>query len=243
MTTLVTVRAGLTLTPGAAASWVRMETELGRQLDVNRSYASWDVQYRYWVDWTTFSANPRAWRAANPGKPDPPLALHPSQSWHCLGLAVDTDDDRVVRAMPAYGWRFVVLSERWHAQYYAHLDRYRGQRPAGGTSKPLPTPTQKDDSMELITYKTAAGDRVYLRLDVSEAYRETKAEAVAWNAARGGIRHTPLTLSQAHTVLESIRRARAQRVGEVADAVTRQIDQLLDEIGEVDQESIPDDDA
>lgn len=240
---LVTVRPGLTLTPAAAASWVRMETELGRRLDVNRSYADWDTQYAYWVQWEAFSANPTAWRRRNPGKADPPLALHPASSWHCKGLAVDTDDDRVIRAMPAYGWRFVVPTEKWHAQYYEYLD-LRRNTPADSSSKPLPTTTpDKDEDMEYITYRTKAGDRVYVRLTFDDAVRIPYVEAVAWNAARGGgARFSKVTDVQAHDVLEGVRAARRRRLGMISDAVAAELDAMLAGIGEVKAEAVPDDD-
>lgn len=229
---LVTVRPGLTLTPDAAASWVRMETELGRTLDVNRSYADWDAQMDFY----------EAYQRYLNGGPWAPLALHPSESWHCRGLAVDTDDDRVIREMPAYGWRFVVRIEEWHAQYYAYLDQYRGQRPAGLPPRPLPT--QKDEeSMLFITYRTRDGARVYARVMDDAAQREPLKTAQAWNSARGGERHQSVTLAEAHRIFTSVRETRSRRVGAITDAVSRELDQLLAEIGDVADEPTPDDGA
>lgn len=119
MLDLVTVRPGLTLLPEAAKSWVRMEQQLGRELDVNRSYADYDTQMALFL----------AYRAYLSGRgPEAPLALHPDDSWHCRGLAVDTDDDQAVRAMPDHGWKFIVDSEVWHAQYYPGADQHFGRR-------------------------------------------------------------------------------------------------------------------
>lgn len=129
-----------------AQSVFRIDAALGRPLDINRAYANWAQQMSYYTAWTAFRANPTAWRRANPGKPDPPLALHPDQSWHCKGMALDTDDR--LRTFTDHGWLFVVQSEPWHAQYYPDRDKYYGQ-PAGGTSKPI---TEEEDDMALAVF-------------------------------------------------------------------------------------------
>lgn len=133
---LVTLRPGLTLAPEAAASWARMEAARGSRLDVNSSFRDPVEQqkardaYLAWI----------AYQNGGPVAPWAPLALDPSKSWHCLGLAVDTDDDAWLRANPDHGWRFVVSTEKWHAQYYASLDKYRSQGfPAGSIISPADT--------------------------------------------------------------------------------------------------------
>lgn len=116
MADMVTIRAGLSLDRPAAESWVRMERAKGSQLDVNRSTVSRVEQFKFY----------NAYRAYLNGGPWAPLALHPDESWHCepRARAVDTDDDKWIRDHPEHGWRFVVRSEKWHAQYYPHWDYY-----------------------------------------------------------------------------------------------------------------------
>ena len=232
MTDLVTLRPGLKLRADAAGSWARMEADRGAPLDVNRSLASRKTQMEFYLAYQ---------RYLHHGGPWAPLALHPDDSWHVDGLAVDTDDDEWIREHPEYGWRFVVDSERWHAQYYPWLDLTRS-RPAGGNSTPLVTPRKDEEDMLFITYRDAAGDRLYVRVGFDDAIRETKAEAVAWNAATDQ-RHKQVTRAQAHLILEGVRTARARRNGMIADAVTTQLDALLAEIGDVPDEAVPDDDA
>lgn len=158
-TNLVTVRPGLTLQAPAALSWTRMESARGKPLDVNRSYASYEVQLKLYNQYRAYIT----YVNGGPFAPWAPLALHPDHSWHCRGLAVDTDDDGWIRMNPQFGWRFVVPSEKWHAQYYPEHDKSYGGLPAGGGSVPFPTPTpdpapspnpptiKEDDDMLLIT--------------------------------------------------------------------------------------------
>lgn len=119
MADLVMIRAGLSLDRPAAESWIRMERAKGSQLDVNRSTVSRLEQFKFY----------NVYRAYLNGGPWAPLALHPDESWHCepIAQAVDTDDDEWIRAHPEYGWRFVVRSEKWHAQWYQRWDMYYGQ--------------------------------------------------------------------------------------------------------------------
>lgn len=133
-TNLVTLRPGLTLQAPAAASWARMEAERKDRLDVNSSYRDPAEQQKAYD----------AYRAYLNGGPWAPLALRPELSWHCKGLAVDTDDDQWVRDHPDHGWRFVVPTEKWHTQYYPELDKHAGE-PAGGGAVPLPEPTEDEE--------------------------------------------------------------------------------------------------
>lgn len=130
MTTLVTLRPGLTLEAGAAASWARMEAERGRPLDVNRATVSRADQFEKYYAYLAYKAGRGPWA---------PLALHPDDSWHCYptARAVDTDDDAWIRAHPDHGWRFVVKDEKWHAQYYPNLDKHRNDPAPAGTGKPI----------------------------------------------------------------------------------------------------------
>jgi hypothetical protein len=126
------------LRPAPAASIWRIDVALGHPVDINRAYASWSQQYIYY----------RAYQNYLNGGPWAPLALHPDLSWHCKGMAVDTDESP--RTVPSTaqvwadnGWRFEVQSEPWHGQYYTSLDKNYG-KPAGGGSVPFPTPDNSD---------------------------------------------------------------------------------------------------
>lgn len=140
--TLVTLRPGLTLEAEAAASWARMEAAAGRRLDVNRSTVSRADQFKLYWAYVAYK---------NGTGPFAVLALHPDQSWHCepRARAVDTDDDLWIRVRPSFGWRFVVRTEKWHAQYYPHLDQHRGQPAPSGQASSTP---KEDDDMATKVY-------------------------------------------------------------------------------------------
>jgi hypothetical protein len=149
------------LRPAPAASIWRIDVALGHPVDINRAYASLSQQYIYY----------RAYQNYLNGGPWAPLALHPDLSWHCKGMAVDTDESP--RTVPSTaqiwadnGWRFEVQSEPWHGQYYTSLDRNYG-KPAGGGSVPFPTPEPTPDeppaapprrSKAMVTFWTIATD-------------------------------------------------------------------------------------
>lgn len=149
---LVTIRPGLTLQAPAAASWRRAESVLGK-LDVNSSYRDWGVQYKAWQAYHAYISGNGPWA---------PYALHPDLSWHCKGLAVDSDDaQRLHVTLSEYGWIQTALAvkEWWHLDYIASRDKHVGEV-AGGGSKPLPIPTptpMKELDMHTIYYRTADG--------------------------------------------------------------------------------------
>lgn len=133
---LVTIRAGLTLQAPAAASWRRVEAKLGR-LDVNSSYRDYNTQLRAYQAYHAYQAGRGPWA---------PYAIHPDLSWHCKGLAVDSDDAQRYRTTLAeYGWTqtATAVGEWWHLDYLASRDKHVGEV-AGGGSKPLPIPPKPD---------------------------------------------------------------------------------------------------
>lgn len=138
--TLVTLRPGLTLESGAAASWARVEARTGRRYDVNSSLRNRAEQQRARDTWLAFNRNPTAWRRANPGKSDPPFALDPDDSNHVNGTAVDSDDAaQFEKDAWNDGWRRTALNigEWWHLDYIPALDRNKGQTSSSGNAKPL----------------------------------------------------------------------------------------------------------
>lgn len=129
MTTLVTLRPGVTFEAMAAASFARMERDRGKPLDVNFSTRAWDLQMSMYLAW-------EAYVNGKGPKPNHGRAIHPKYSWHVppIARALDTDDDVWIRQHPEYGWLFVVADEKWHAQYYPNLDKFLGQ-PTGNEQK------------------------------------------------------------------------------------------------------------
>lgn len=133
------------LRAGPAASVRRLDVLLGRPLDINRAYASYEQQMRYYLAYVAYINGRGPWA---------PLALHPDKSWHCRGMAIDTDD-RLGATFTEHGWLFEVDGEPWHGQYYTSLDKHYGE-PAGGNERPIPIPDPapapvfwKDDTMRI----------------------------------------------------------------------------------------------
>lgn len=129
-----------------AQSIFRLDAKIGRPVDSNSAYRDYNEQMKAY----------RAYRAYRNGTgPWAPLALHPDSSWHCKGMALDTDDGPnynrgISRQMwRDNGWLFEVATEDWHGQYYANLDKFAGQ-PAGGGGLPLPIPQVRRLDMRLI---------------------------------------------------------------------------------------------
>jgi hypothetical protein len=115
----------------AAASVARIDAQLGRPLGLNRAGGSAAEQQEKRDAWLAYRAGTGPWA---------PLALPPEESWHCQGLAVDTDDPAREDVMPRNGWRFPVGGEPWHGQYYLHLDQHTNDAPQ----------TESEDDMKAI---------------------------------------------------------------------------------------------
>lgn len=132
---IVTIRPGVAFEPGAAASWRRLEAAAGRLIDVNSSYRNYSEQLAAYNAYQAYAAGTGPWA---------PFALHPDKSMHCRGLAVDTDDQTLMKGLPDHGWRQTALAigEPWHFDYLATLDQHQGE-PAGGGAVPLPLPSRK----------------------------------------------------------------------------------------------------
>lgn len=123
--TIEWVRAGVGFTPPAAASFRRMEAQLGRRLDVNSTYRDYNTQLSWYRAW-------QAWASGRGPKPNHGYAAHPDQSDHCKGIALDTDDSIPQDALfDAHGWVRTDPNESWHRVYRVLEDRFYG-KPAGG---------------------------------------------------------------------------------------------------------------
>lgn len=175
MVTLVTIRPGVTFASGAAASFKRAEKAWRKRITSNFTYRSPELQQKMYEAWTAY---------VNGTGPKPPhgRAIQPKYSWHCKGLAIDTDDWKLkgfIALMKDHGWiRVVSKEEPWHFQYYADQDKHLGE-PAGEVTpapKP-PTPVtpveEEEDDMKGAFYKNANGVTVYVLFnEVSGFYHE-----------------------------------------------------------------------
>lgn len=131
------------LAPPAAASWARIDAAFrdtfGRIADVNEA----------WRSPQQADENYRRYQAYLRGDgPPAPVALPASQSIHCRGYAVDTDDGynaTAVRILNDHGWFHTVfrngrLVEPWHFEYQSHRDNHRNQTAGSGAE-----PFEEDD--------------------------------------------------------------------------------------------------
>lgn len=113
----------------AAASLARIDAQLGRPADVNEAWRSpqqADANYAAWIRYLN-------------GGPVAPYALPASQSIHCRGYAVDSDDwynPAAAAVWRANGWRQTARypgtsrDEPWHGEYFPAYDNHR-YAPAG----------------------------------------------------------------------------------------------------------------
>ena len=145
-----TVRPGVQFTPDAAAAFRRADSqvlaEFGRRIDVNSTYRSWSDQMVMYVDWSRYVAS--GYRPSL--KPNHSKAVHPSQSFHVSGTALDSDDwvnARIVAILAENGFirnRLHVPNERHHFEYLRGSDKNLGKPAGGGNSKPTPAPVPAD---------------------------------------------------------------------------------------------------
>lgn len=150
--TIVTIRPGVQFTPEAAASFRRAEADLERQIDVNRTYASYETQLRMYNAWLAYIQG----RGPHPGHS---RALHPDLSMHCRGLALDSDDwtePGFNTFMAERGWIRTAAgdpTEQHHYEYQLWRDQHRNRPASTPESEPLPSPEApelKDITMRMI---------------------------------------------------------------------------------------------
>lgn len=134
--TIVTIRPGVQFTPPAAASFRRVEADLGRPVDVNSTYRDWDRQMSMYLAWQAY---------VNGTGPIPPhsRAIHPEYSIHCQGNALDSDDWRTpgfIALAAEHGWIRTAASdptEQHHFEYQYWRDQHRND-PTPTTTPALP---------------------------------------------------------------------------------------------------------
>lgn len=136
-----TIRPGVQFTPPAAASFRRLEADLGRPVDVNSTYRDWNLQLRMYHDW-------RAYVDGTGPKPAHSRAIYPSLSRHTSGLALDSDDwstPGFVALAAEHGWIRTAAgdpTEQHHFEYQWWRDQHRDD--------PIPAKTPLEDEMILI---------------------------------------------------------------------------------------------
>lgn len=133
----VKIRDGVEFTPEAAAAFRRAEAqvraEFDRDIDVNSTWRSWAKQLAMYLAWMVYVAS--GYRASL--YPGHSKAVHPSQSFHVSGLALDSDDWRVARIVEILAEngfirnRLHIPGEQHHFEYLRDHDDNYG-KPAGG---------------------------------------------------------------------------------------------------------------
>lgn len=133
-----TIRPGVQFTPEAAAAFRRAEAhvraEFGRDIDVNSTYRSWTKQMEMHTAWVRYVAS-----GFRPSLyPGHSKAVHPSESFHVSGTAMDSDDwvnARIVEILADNGFirnRLSVPNEQHHFEYIRARDKNYGKTASGG---------------------------------------------------------------------------------------------------------------
>ena len=135
MLAVETIRPGVQFVPDAAAAFRRADAqvraEFGRGIGVNSTYRDWDTQLGMWRAWNLYAAG----KGPYPGHSK---AVHPSESFHVSGLALDSDDwtnERIVFILADNGFirnRLYVPNENHHFEYIRARDNHYGQPAASG---------------------------------------------------------------------------------------------------------------
>ncbi|MEG2887205.1 MAG: hypothetical protein RR853_08780 [Aurantimicrobium sp.] len=124
---------------GPAASIRRIDRQIGHPLQITEAGRTWLRQNEHWLKYQR-----DGW----------PIALNPNTpSEHQKGKSVDSDEaQRIQQIMEDNGWRRTVyrwvngvwtLVERWHYEYFAHLDKHINDK------VPAVQPVEEDEEMSI----------------------------------------------------------------------------------------------
>lgn len=153
--TIETVSPGVQFIPDAAAAFRRanaqVRAEFGRDIDVNSTYRSWADQMLMFVNWN---------RYVNGTGPYPghSKAVHPSESFHVAGTALDSDDwrnARIVAILADHGFirnRLYVKGEDHHFEWLRSRDNHYGE--------PL-SPPLTEQEIKMIERLVSINSKVY----------------------------------------------------------------------------------
>lgn len=160
-----------------AASIRRIDRQIGHPLQITEAGRTWRRQNEHWLTYKRVG-----W----------PIALHPdTPSEHQKGLSIDSDEaQRIIAILEDHGWRRTVyrwvngvwtLVERWHFEYFLHLDNHRNDPEP--TAPPVP---EEDEDMKIIRW--AANGACWLMGDESTDYIATGPELAALEGVFGPAR-------------------------------------------------------
>lgn len=200
-----TIRPGVQFTPPAAASFRRAEADLGRPIDVNSTYRDPVLQLRMYNAWLAYIQG----RGPHPGHS---RALHPDDSVHCKGEALDSDDWRTPgfnTFMAERGWIRTAAgdpTEQHHFEYQVWRDQHRNRPSSDGSSTPFDPEEDSIMSAKLDEIwqrwlpgkegVKSAGDVYLLFADVVKRVRSLAADSAkgvwATTVSRGGAKVSAL---------------------------------------------------
>jgi hypothetical protein len=132
--TIVWLRDGVGFVAPAAAAWARLEARLGRRAGVNSTYRDYNLQLSMWRAWLAYQAGTGPY-------PGHSRALHPDESMHCAGLAVDTNEwttPGFIDLAAEYGFIRTAANdptERHHFEYQSWMDRHKNEPANTGSSE------------------------------------------------------------------------------------------------------------
>ena len=125
-----TIRPGVQFIPDAAAAFRRAEAqvqnEFKRNIDVNSTYRTWAQQLKWHQESVAYNNGTGPY-------PGHSWAVHPSESFHVGGTALDSDDwtnARIVAILAANGFirnRLYVKNENHHFEYIKNQDKNYGK--------------------------------------------------------------------------------------------------------------------
>lgn len=146
-----TIRPGVQFTPEAVSAFRRAEAEVrqefGRDIDTNSTYRAWATQLAMYEAWNRYVAS-----GYKPSLyPGHSKAVHPNESFHVDGTALDSDDwrsARIVSILATNGFirnRLNVPGEQHHFEYLRGYDRNYGKPAATGSTTTPPEQSEEDD--------------------------------------------------------------------------------------------------
>lgn len=147
------IRPGCAFVPDAANAFRRannqVRAEFGRDIDVNSTYRSWADQMRMFINWNKYVAGVA-------GHPGHSKAVHPDESFHVTGLALDSDDwvhPRIVQILADNGFirnRLHIPNEKHHFEYIRSRDNHYGEPITAGNNVTPPVTEEDDDMLALL---------------------------------------------------------------------------------------------
>lgn len=183
----------------AAASTRRIDRQIGHPLQITEAGRTRKRQMEHWLTYQRVG-----W----------PIALHPdTPSEHQKGLSIDSDEaQRIIAILEDHGWRRTVyrwvngkwtLVERWHFEYFAHLDNHRNDPAPGGAVSASPVPEEDD----MIAARITDGNGVNHHAIIGNGHLRhlIDADDPEWmkNVITGDDKWTPIPIQRLPSVLRT----------------------------------------